>query len=1091
MDDSRKDSMIKRAAILLIALVLVLAPAPGQGKVVSDIRVGLHPDHTRLVVDLDGPFSYRLEKPSSTRLLLVLTGARLKAGSKVNLAGRGVVTDLAAENSRGGVSILVNLTGPARINTFTWLDAHRLVVELSPKPGEPEPEKSPAETQANPVVPVEQTSPEPRPEQTETTPPAETEDQPETGLSTTNGAIAEPPDQTREAPVTEEPEPARTGRITEPEPLTGIEIRPPQVVSGEAELKRLAAAREKKPVKAHLLEPSQPGPPTTTNTAGGKISPEDALGHFLVGQKVVLPKPQKVTTRPEPKKEPVETTEEETSRLVESGPSPAPEAQGEVSGRIALPQPEALPREEEEPLSKPIEEQPPTTLGLTARIDSNQGRPGSKQSGFVLDSETEEEPQPGRVEAPIKSGPVVEEKIETRPGDERPGKAADKAQKILAETEPEEPQVLSQAELNSEQAEGYIREGLAQFKEGNYNDALILFEDAESLAPESATAEKALFYQGHSKYMLNKDTGYPPFDEVELAYQKAIGAFPRSQEVVKALLRMGVVNYDTGHGAKARGFFNIVINEHGQTPEAVEAKVYLARLFLDERRPQPAIRLLREVISKHPDSPGVKPALWYLGRVLFEIGRYVEGYQRLTTLLKGWPDFVYAEPMLLYYLGETAFRLDKMEEARGYLYRMINIAPEMGNQDIMLTRIGETFRLEKDYKQAAVLYTQAEKRFPETDGGLIAKIRLAETKGQKQGKAPTMDKVLGIETFVSAEKTYRGIMKKYPERPVAELAMLKLGALQYHQKKYQESFETLKALLLKYPGTDFYQDAVFALRQSFDRRMNQLAFKRDAVKLIEFYESFKDNLPGEIRSRYSLILGEAYFDLKLYAQAEIYFRDAARESPKDPKVMLGRALSEYHEGRYEPAAASMTRFLAAYPAHGRANLVRLLRGQALLFENQFEAAAKAFREAAEKGQDGPEYWPAIGYLAETQMAMGQHNQAIALLRKNLAVAPKKLPERQRLSILLGEALFATAKYQEAVQTLAQALHKSEVKGELLGGWYKLGQAQIAVGNMEEARQIMNNIVNSGDQFWAGLARDRLAVAELSRKMAAHQGMAPQ
>ena len=578
----------------------------------------------------------------------------------------------------------------------------------------------------------------------------------------------------------------------------------------------------------------------------------------------------------------------------------------------------------------------------------------------------------------------------------------------------------------------------------------------------------------------------PAFDRVEEAYQKAVGAFPDSTEVSRALLRMGIVNYETGNADKAKGYINILLKEHPKAEEAVEAKVYLARLFLDQNKPQQGIRLLREVIANYPDSPQVKTALWYLGRVLFEVGRYVEAFQRLEALNKGWPDFYIQEPMLDYYLGETAFRLDKLNEAREYLFRVANIAPDISNLDLILTRIGETFRLQKNYKKAAVLYTEAQRRFPDSDGALIARIRLAENKNEEQGKAPKLDKVLGIELSPTALKTYQGIIDKFPERPVAQLAMLKLGALHYQNKNYEKAFEVLKQLLIKYPGTEFYRDAAFALRQSFDQRMKQLAAKKETFKLISFYDSFKDNLPQDLKSKYAHLLGDAYFELKLYDKAKELYQVAVKGGRKDPQVDLNLALSYFHLGEDALAEKSFQTFLKAYPAHGKVNMINLYRGQALLRLNRPEEAVGALEKVLTKGRESRFYFPAVALLAETRLKTNKPEMAVEMLIKILPRIPDERKEKRRFSILLGEALLASGRFKEAADVLAKALHDVPLDAEHTGAYYRLGLAYLEAGKMKNARETLNKVAGSEDPFWAKMANNRLIVADLSIQLSARQ-----
>jgi TolA-binding protein len=573
-----------------------------------------------------------------------------------------------------------------------------------------------------------------------------------------------------------------------------------------------------------------------------------------------------------------------------------------------------------------------------------------------------------------------------------------------------------------------------------------------------------------------------PLDKVEAAYQKALGLHPESAEADRALLRMGQVNHRAKFDDKAKGYFNLLLKEHPQSKEAAEAKLELARILLDEGQPQPAVVLLRELTTDKSESPLLRHALWYLGRALLDLGRFIEADQRLSSLIQRWPDYYLEEPALLYYLGETAFRLDKMDEARRYLYWYLNLVPDAPGLDLILTRLGETYRAQKDYKKAAAVYAESVRRFGDSDGGLIARIRLAEIKDLDQGAVVQADKVLGIEATGGAEQTYRSIISSHPDRPVADLARLKLGAVKYYQKSYQEAFDTFRELLRRHPESEFSRDAVFALRQSFDQLMKNLADRKEAARLITLYESFAKELPPDWQRRYFPLLAQAYFDLKLYGKALEYFQEAVKASARDPQMLLGLALSLYNESRFGEAIQAMSRFLGTYPAHRMANHLRLLRGQALLGDNQLQPAAESFQEVLSKAPDAPEYWPAVEFLAQTRIKQGQTKAAVELLTKTLAQAIPDQTRRRRLELTLGEALLDLGDSTRAAEILAKALQDAPLEGELGGLHYRLGQAYLKVGELDKAREVLTKVAKSGDKFWSKLAQDRLVVAELGAKL---------
>ena len=957
--------LLKTMVLLIGAAALAsLLPAHVSASTVRNVRLGLHPDHTRLVVDLSGPFTYRLDNPDRKQVRLFFKDADLRTGTRAQALNGGVVQGVRISRNANGVTINISLNTPSRANTFTWSDANRLIVELKPRP--------------EPKVDA------PKPEEEER--PAEQ---------------------------------AKAGK-------------------GPAQFPEKAAEQPQKPAVATTQkEEPLPGPATKPKQPGS------AMGFFLSAQETKSPGLEMLA-------------EEDTGKAREkSVKAQAAEEKAEPTSGVEVTRkiepPAGLPEPKQESAAGAAPDEPPTTLGLTMRV-----KPKADQE----------------------SGPVL---MEERPATEKvkPGQVADKARELADKT-----QVIPKGDVATSKT--IFDQGIEYFNQARYEEALQRFQNAEALSPNSSVGERALFYQADTLYKMYKQTGFPPFDQVEGAYQKAVGAFPDSTEVSRALLRMGVVNYETGNADKAKGYINLLLKEHPKAEEAVEAKVYLARLFLDENKPQQGIRLLREVVAEHPDSPQVKTALWYLGRILFEVGRYVEAFQRLTALNNGWPEFYLKEPMLNYYLGETAFRLDKLDEAREYLFKVANISPEISNMDLILTRIGETYRLQKNYKKAAVLYTEAQRRFPDSDGALIARIRLAENKGEEQGKAPKLDKVLGIELSPSASKTYQAIIDKYPERPVAQLAMLKLGALHYQNKEYEKAFEILKKLLTVYPDTEFYRDAAFALRQSFDQRMKQLAEKKETLKLISFYDSFKDNLPRELRSKYADLLGGAYFDLKLYDKAKELYQEAIKAGKKDPGVELNLALSHFQLGENQEAEAAFDAFVKAYPAHGKVNMINLYRGQVLVDLNRPEEAVAPLEKVLARGSDSRYFLPAVTLLAQTRMKMGKPDLAVEMLKGVLPKLGNQLEEQKALSILLGESLLADGRPKEAAEVLAKALQDVPLDAGHAGAYYRLGLAYLEAGKMKEAREVLNKVAGSPEQFWAKMAANRLSVADLSVQLSARQ-----
>jgi len=125
-----------------ILLILVLSPAVGEAKPsVLDVRLGLHPDMTRVVLDLSAAPEYRIfSLPDPYRVVIDMTEVdwRLSAGEPPD--GRGLVAALRYGLFAVGTSRLVlDVTGPVRVRNAMVLPAAgekpvRLVVDLEAVP---------------------------------------------------------------------------------------------------------------------------------------------------------------------------------------------------------------------------------------------------------------------------------------------------------------------------------------------------------------------------------------------------------------------------------------------------------------------------------------------------------------------------------------------------------------------------------------------------------------------------------------------------------------------------------------------------------------------------------------------------------------------------------------------------------------------------------------------------------------------------------------------------------------------------------------------------------------------------------------------
>src|SRR5262245_38721777 len=123
MQQSRHNLLVFRW-LLAVWLAIACPVSPAAAADVINIRLGVHPDHTRVVLDLSGPAGYRIEPQNDPhRVVIALEGAGLRLAGDVP-AGRGLVQIIRIEQETGGGGrIILDLAEPARVRQSQALQA--------------------------------------------------------------------------------------------------------------------------------------------------------------------------------------------------------------------------------------------------------------------------------------------------------------------------------------------------------------------------------------------------------------------------------------------------------------------------------------------------------------------------------------------------------------------------------------------------------------------------------------------------------------------------------------------------------------------------------------------------------------------------------------------------------------------------------------------------------------------------------------------------------------------------------------------------------------------------------------------------------
>ncbi|HSH69959.1 MAG TPA: tetratricopeptide repeat protein [Deferrisomatales bacterium] len=599
---------------------------------------------------------------------------------------------------------------------------------------------------------------------------------------------------------------------------------------------------------------------------------------------------------------------------------------------------------------------------------------------------------------------------------------------------------------------------------GRYRDALKIWDGPGEDAPRYMVAE--------SLYLLGR---YPEADE---AYRQVRAESPLRPT---ALHRAGLCKLLSGDPSGAEALFRQILQQYPGYPQSDRVWAWLGEALTRQKRPEEALRALRNVTAASPAYP---QALYAQAWLAFDAERWDEAANLFGSFLQLAPADPNRDEALLT-LARAHFNRRQPRAALEAL-------------DLLETRTGDPEqRAAARYYRGWMLARSAR----ESEGrAVLAALIHDEPAGTYTAQAHRTLAYLdfGRGEYQAALAHFDAALVLEPEGDLATEARAKRADCLFNLGRFPLALEAYRALG---ESPEAAYGAALCLNRMGERQL-----------LAAAAEAFADRYPADPRGAdLFLALGRLLAEARDPAAAAAAYGRAARASGDD-----GRAAEAQLEAARNLAAADQ-------PERALEVLERLgdredalgtaaLRQRALVLERigqpgaartaweQFAARAEgepratALREAArwarataawDEARDLLERalaaCPAdelvlrqalLTDLGETQLLAGHPDQAVELLRQ--AGELGRSDEGLRALISLGRAQEAAGTGEEALDTYLRIgylypLHNPEVARALL----RAGALLEDLGDPERAQQLYHKLSDEAPDEWAARARDRL------------------
>ncbi len=620
-----------------------------------------------------------------------------------------------------------------------------------------------------------------------------------------------------------------------------------------------------------------------------------------------------------------------------------------------------------------------------------------------------------------------------------------KAFEKVIEQSPDEQQISLSLYLIGE---AYDNLGLYQEAGEFYNRVLTKY-------PQSAKAKDALYSMGWSLYRLKKyQAAYDVFTRfinnysdhyavVEASYRAAESLFnlrlwadaqtayqdflttygkddKNRQFTIIARFKLGECYFQQRLMDEAKETFQLLLQEHGTSPIAVEAQYWIAEILLEREKYPEAIYEYGKIINFHPKSHVVDDAQFGIAIAHFRQGDYVQARMQFKVVADNLRSDL--ADSARFRIGEC-YRLQR--EFNSAILNYKKVRPGSSYAPDSLYALGTSAFELRDYSQAALTFNELLQSYDASPLKPYTLYHLGLTyfyEEEYQKSVVAFDRFFGEARSVEFETA-----------PHDEALFWKARA-QYELGNYPEAIQNFERVLQEFPNSRQSEAELYIAESIFWHQQTQSGFQSARRK----YQNLLDKHPEEQwaeKSRYGI--GWTHFSEATLSEDEAvganHYQSAINaweEVVKNHPVGEFADQAQYHIGvahvnlkQYNDAIDAFNQLITGYPGSNWRDDARYHIGQSLYKQEKYEEAILAFDEML-KEHSGSQFVPkAIFGIANSYFKQGIFKKAVEYYERvvNEFPNPVREPGTEKIVDLRPEAQYYIAESHLSLRDNATAI----------------------------------------------------------------------
>ncbi len=619
----------------------------------------------------------------------------------------------------------------------------------------------------------------------------------------------------------------------------------------------------------------------------------------------------------------------------------------------------------------------------------------------------------------------------------------------------------------------------------DFLEAINSFKAHRQQFPDSEYNAARIYLLGDCYYSLHKGSFGPNALLATDAYQEALATFPDTELTPRGIFMLSLAYLNMNRTTEAVGYLKILTSDYPETRYSILAYMYLSKAYLDMGKYDLSRDTLDVLLELRPRGLAYLEVYFNLGQVYFEKSLFTKASEIYRDILKRQNDFYLKTPEILHNLGEIYFNSKRPDLAREYLYHLVNVDPDHKDKDVVLTRIGDTYKEESRHKEARKIYRLVRDLYPDSTGAMISQIRLVEYGALTDAFKPeTIFLELREGVREATLKMYEKIVATQKDSPLIQLAMFKIGLAAYWQRDYKRALNVFKEALNKYPTGPIVQDMQFIMSKTVLAQTTNMYERKKYLEVLSLYFEHISYISDVAIPDIRLHVAQSYLALGLNREAiELFLADSGLEESADLRLM-GLAEAYSRSGMYEEAGRICSRFLKRYPGHKEANRVKLQLANSKLNLKQKKEALILFDEVMAVEPELRQDAELLNTVGRLYLDMGQPTDAVNALNKATQILRQKEGRPQILFLAyanLGRALSMLGQTKIAASALDSAL-EVKMKTSIPEVLYVIAKINFDLGRQSEGMKTLYLIKAADDPFWKSIANQELEARALNREI---------